>query len=50
VLYDLGEIRDKDEWPGRKVIGLCYSERAVKGETSSEVKLFIGSKLEGAKF
>jgi predicted transposase YbfD/YdcC len=50
ALYDLARIRDKDEWPGLAVIGLCYSERAIKGETSSEVRLFIGSKKEGAKF
>jgi hypothetical protein len=50
VLYDLTKIRDKDEWPGLAVIGLCYSERTVKGETASEVRLFIGSKKEGAKF
>ncbi|MFO0846604.1 MAG: ISAs1 family transposase [Gemmataceae bacterium] len=50
VLYDLGRGRDKDEWPGLKVIGLCYSERTAQGETSSEARLFIGSKKQGAKF
>jgi predicted transposase YbfD/YdcC len=50
VLYDLAKIRDKDEWPGLQVIGLCYSQRTIKGETASEVRLFIGSKKEGAKF
>jgi predicted transposase YbfD/YdcC len=50
VLYDLAKIRDREEWPGLAVIGLCYSERIIKGETGSEVRLFIGSKKEGAKF
>jgi predicted transposase YbfD/YdcC len=50
VLHDLTKVRDRDEWPGLAVIGLCYSERAVKGETASEVRLFIGSKKEGAKY
>jgi predicted transposase YbfD/YdcC len=50
VLYDLGKIRDKDEWPGLTVIGLCYSEREEAGKTSSEVRFFIGSKKEGARF
>jgi predicted transposase YbfD/YdcC len=50
VLYDLAKIRDKDEWPGLRVTGLCNSERTVKGETASEVRLFIGGNKEGAKF
>jgi len=50
MLYDLEKIRDKDQWPGLQAVGLCYSERVVKGEAASEVRLFIGSRKEGAKF
>ena len=38
------------EWPGLQVIGMCYHERAVGGETSAEVRYFIGSKAAGAAY
>jgi len=50
VLYDLEKIRDKQKWPQLAVIGLCYSERTEGGKSSSEVRLFIGSKRAGAKY
>src|SRR5205807_1862310 len=31
-------------------IGMCYSERTVKGETTNEVRYFIGSKQASAKY
>lgn len=38
------------EWPGLRVIGMCYRERTVGGETSAEVRYFIGSKVAGAAY
>src|SRR4051794_11092707 len=35
VLYDLDGIRDRHLWPKLTVIGMCYSERTVGGETSN---------------
>ena len=29
---------------------MCYSERTVKGETTTEVRYFIGSKKAGARY
>jgi predicted transposase YbfD/YdcC len=40
----------REEWPGLKVIGMCYHERTVQGQTSTEVRYFIGSKVGGAKY
>src|SRR5205807_2336422 len=50
VIYDLEKIRDRDQWKDLKVIGLCCSERTVGQETTDEVRLFIGSRKETAKF
>ncbi len=38
------------QWPGLRVIGMCYHERTVGGETSTEVRYFIGSKAAGAAY
>jgi predicted transposase YbfD/YdcC len=50
VLEDLEGIRDLSAWAGLKVVGMCYHERTVNGETSSEVRYFIGSKSANAHF
>jgi predicted transposase YbfD/YdcC len=42
-------IRQADAWTNLRVIGMCYSERTVHGETSTEVRYFIGSKRAGAR-
>jgi predicted transposase YbfD/YdcC len=42
-------IRQQAEWPKLHVVGMCHSERTVGGETSSEVRYFIGSKQAGAR-
>jgi predicted transposase YbfD/YdcC len=42
-------IRNHDEWQGLKVIGVCYSERTVDGETSDELRYFIGSRKMSAR-
>jgi predicted transposase YbfD/YdcC len=38
------------EWPGLKVIGMCYHERTIQGKTSVEGRYFIGSKAAGARY
>jgi predicted transposase YbfD/YdcC len=42
-------LRQGEVWAGLHVIGLCCSERTVGGETSTEVRYFIGSKAAGAR-
>jgi len=44
-----GSIRNHDAWEGLKVIGLCYSERTLNGETSEELRYFIGSRKMSAR-
>lgn len=43
-------IRNQKEWPKLRVVGACYSERTVQGETSFEVRYFIGSKKARARY
>jgi predicted transposase YbfD/YdcC len=49
VIHDPEGIRDAKAWDGLKVIGQCYSERTVNGETEYEVRYFIGSRRMSAK-
>jgi len=44
VMPATAKIRDLDQWPKLRVVGVCYSERTIKGETSLECRYFIGSK------
>jgi predicted transposase YbfD/YdcC len=37
-------IRDHQEWPKLRVVGVCYCERTMHGKTSFESRYFIGSK------
>jgi len=50
VLHHTDELRQRDAWAGLTTIGMCVSERTVKGETTTEVRYFIGSKRAGAKY
>jgi predicted transposase YbfD/YdcC len=50
VLYTTGGIRHREDWAGLTTIGMCYSERTVGGETTEEVRYFIGSKKASAKY
>jgi predicted transposase YbfD/YdcC len=43
-------IRHADAWAGLTTIGMCYGERTVKGETTTEVRYFIGDKKASAKY
>jgi predicted transposase YbfD/YdcC len=36
-------------WPALMVIGMCYSERCVAGQTSEECRFFIGSRKANAR-
>jgi predicted transposase YbfD/YdcC len=43
-------IRNQKEWPKLCVVGVCYSERTVQGQTSFETRYFIGSKKARARY
>jgi predicted transposase YbfD/YdcC len=49
ILNDPDGIRNLKAWTGLKAIGMCISERTVKGEWSEEVHYFIGSRKMSAK-
>jgi len=49
VIYSTEGVRDAAAWDGLEVIGRCYSERTVNGETESELRYFIGSRRMTAK-
>jgi predicted transposase YbfD/YdcC len=50
VIREPEGIRDQGAWKALHVIGMCYSERTVDGETSTELRYFIGSKKAGARY
>jgi predicted transposase YbfD/YdcC len=50
VLHSTEGIRHADAWADLTTIGMCYSERTVKGETTTEVRYFIGDKKAGARY
>jgi predicted transposase YbfD/YdcC len=50
VLHSTEGIRGAEAWAGLTTIGLCYSERTVKGETTNECRYFIGDKKGSAKY
>jgi len=50
VIPDPEGIRNHEAWPKLRVVGMCHCERTVRGETSSEVRYFIGSKRAGARY
>jgi len=49
VIYNPEELRAKDEGKELNVIGMCYSERTVDGQTSEELRYFIGSRVMSAR-
>jgi predicted transposase YbfD/YdcC len=49
VLHCTAGLRDAADWPGLTTIGMCWSERTVKGVTSEELRYFIGSRKASAK-
>jgi predicted transposase YbfD/YdcC len=50
VLHTTEGIRHADAWAGLTTIGMCYSERTVRGETTTEGRYFIGAKRASAKY
>lgn len=49
TVTDLTGLRDRKSWPGLTTVGLCYRERTVGGQTSTEVCYFIGSRRMGVR-
>jgi predicted transposase YbfD/YdcC len=50
VLHTTAGIRQADAWAGLTTIGMCYSERRVQEETTTEVRYFIGNRKASAKY
>jgi predicted transposase YbfD/YdcC len=50
ILRGAQGLRHAEDWAGLRTIGMCYSERTVKGETTSEVRYFIASKKASARY
>ena len=50
IIYDLSGIRDKGAWTDLKVIGMCVTERTMNGETTGDVRYFIGSRKKSARY
>lgn len=50
VIYDLSGIRNKDAWADLRAIGMCITERTVNGETTGDVRYFIGSQKKSARY
>ena len=42
-------IRNRDQWEKLTTVGICCTERTIKGETSTEVRYFIGSRRMSAR-
>jgi predicted transposase YbfD/YdcC len=50
VLHTTAGIRHAEAWAGLTTIGMCYSERRVAEETTTEVRYFIGNRKASAKY
>ena len=49
VIHQVDGIRDRQQWKKLTTVGMCASERTVNGQTSTEVRYFIGSKQMSAR-
>ena len=49
AITDLTGIRDRQPWPQLTTVGMCYRERTIDGETTTEAHYFIGSRRMGAR-
>ena len=45
VLHHTSGLGNAADWAGLTTIGSCYTERTVAGQTSNELRYFIGSTL-----
>jgi predicted transposase YbfD/YdcC len=46
----LSGIRNKDAWADLRAIGMSVTERTINGETTGEVRYFIGSQKKSARY
>lgn len=49
VIHNVAGIRDRGQWEKLTTVGICCSERTIKGQTSIEVRYFIGSRRMNAR-
>jgi predicted transposase YbfD/YdcC len=49
VIENVEGLRDRKAWAKVAVVGMCYRERTVGGETTTEVSYFIGSRRMAAR-
>jgi predicted transposase YbfD/YdcC len=49
VITDVTGVRDRPQWPRLTTLGMCCRERTVDGQTTTEVRYFIGSRRMGAR-
>jgi predicted transposase YbfD/YdcC len=49
VLHSTAGIRHAEDWAELTTLGMCYSERTIKGVTTDELRYFIGSRKASAK-
>ena len=49
VVHHVEDIRDRKAWPKLKTVAMCCTERTIKGETTGEVRFFIGSRKMGVR-
>jgi predicted transposase YbfD/YdcC len=49
VVHHVKGIRNRKAWAKLKTVGMCCSERTVKGKTTTEVRFFIGSRRMGVR-
>lgn len=49
VVHQVEGIRDRQLWPKLTTVGLCCSERIIKGKATTEVRYFIGSRKMGVR-
>jgi predicted transposase YbfD/YdcC len=49
ALHNVQGIRDRAAWPDLATVGMCCNERTVNGNTTAEVRYFIGSRKMGVR-
>jgi len=49
VVHNVEGVQDRELWRSLSSVGMCYSERTVNGQTSTETRYFIGSRRMNAK-
>jgi predicted transposase YbfD/YdcC len=49
VIQNVDGVRDRKSWAKLTTVGMCYRERTVAGETTTEVSYFIGSRRMAAR-